>query len=109
MLSCFCSAIGNFWFGHNMHRFVVVLYDWCIPRISHDISKLLFCSFSFQILLENSVSVLYFLFIKRFLMVCVSCLELGLTDALVNFACIILCRRCYICLALNVITEKLIV
>ena len=42
-------------------------------------------------------------------MVCVSWLEFGLTDALVNFICIILCRLCYICLALNVITEKLVV
>ena len=37
-------------------------YKLC-PRISHNISTFLFCSFSFQISLESSVSVLYFLFI----------------------------------------------
>ena len=64
MLSSLWSAIANFSCRHNMHRFVDVLYDWCIPRISHDISTFLFCSFSFQISLESSVSVLYFLFLK---------------------------------------------
>ena len=52
MLSSLCSPIDNFSFRDNMHCFVAVLYDWCIPRISHDISKFLFCSFSFQISLE---------------------------------------------------------
>ena len=40
MLYCFCSGIANFSFKHNMHRFLAALYDWCIPRISHDISIL---------------------------------------------------------------------
>ena len=61
-ISCLCSAIANLSFWHNMHRFVAVLYDWCIPRIYHD----MFCSFSFQISLESWVSFLYFLFLKDF-------------------------------------------
>ena len=48
--------------------------------------------------LESSVSVLYFLLLKDFLLVCVSWTELGFTDAVLNFSSIILCRRCYICL-----------
>ena len=35
----------------------VVLYDWYIPGISHDISAFLFCSFSFQISQEIPMSV----------------------------------------------------
>ena len=40
-------------------------------------------------------------------MVFVSWLELGLTDAVVNFISVILWRQCYICLVQNVITETL--
>ena len=50
-----------------MCSFVAVSYNWCIPRTPHDISKLFLCSFSFQISLESSVSVLYFFcFLKNF-------------------------------------------
>ena len=66
MLSFLCSAIANFSFKYDMHRFVDVLYHLCIPRVSHDISTFLFCYFSFQISLESSVSVLYVLFLKDF-------------------------------------------
>ena len=54
MLSCLCRAITHFSFWHNMHRFVAVLYGRCIPRISHDVSAVLFGSFSLQISLESS-------------------------------------------------------
>ena len=90
-----------------MYRFVDVLYDWYIPRISHDISAFLFCSFTFQISLESSVSVLYFLFLKDFRWFAWH--EIGLTDAVVNFISVILWRRYYICLVQNVITETFIV
>ena len=65
MLSCLCITNANFSFKHNMHYFVVVLGDWCIRRIFHDVWIFLFCFSSFQILLEISVSVLYFLFLKK--------------------------------------------
>ena len=108
MWSCLCSTIANFSFRHNIHGFVAVLYDWCIPRISHDISTFLFYFFSFQISLESSVCFIFSVF-KRFSMACALWLELGLTDAVVNFISIILCRWSYICLVQNVITEKLTV
>ena len=41
----------------SFRKLDVVLCDWCIPRISHDISTFLFCSFSFQISLEIPVPV----------------------------------------------------
>lgn len=43
MLSSLYDAIANFWFMYNMHYFDVVLCDWFIPRISHDVSTFLFC------------------------------------------------------------------
>ena len=33
MLSSLWRANANFSFRHNIHRFVDVLHDWCIPRI----------------------------------------------------------------------------
>ena len=92
-------------FRHKVHRFVAVLHDWCIPRISHNASTFQFCSFSFQISLESSAQCVCFAFcfFKRFLMVCVSWLELSLTDAVVKFISIILCCRSYICLVHKVL------
>ena len=52
---------------------------------------------------QRSVYVLHFDFFKRFLMVCVSWLELSLTDAVVKFISIILCCRSYICLVHKVL------
>ena len=49
-----------------MHLFVAVLYDWWIPRIWHEISAFLFCSFGFQILSKSSVPVFFFCFQKNF-------------------------------------------
>ena len=49
-----------------MHLFVAVLYDWWIPRIWHEISAFLFCSFGFQILSKSSVPVFFFLFSEEF-------------------------------------------
>ena len=66
ILSSLWSHIANFPIRHDMRRFVDALYDWCIPRISHNISKFLFRFFSFQISLESSVSVLYFMLLKIF-------------------------------------------
>ena len=108
MLSSLWSAVANFSFRHNMHCFVAVLYDWCISRISHDKRTFLFCYFSFQISLERSLSVFYFLFLKdcRWF---VYLTWTNLTDVVVNFISIILCLWCYICLALDVNTETLIV
>ena len=106
MLSSLCSAVSNFLFRHDLQRFISVLYNWCIPRISHNISRLLFSSFSFQISLE-SVCFIFSVF-KRVLRVGLSWLELGLTDDAINFISIFLCC-CYICLAQNVITEAVTV
>ena len=61
-----CSAIDNFSFIDNMHHFVLVICNWGIARISHEISTFSFCFFGFHISLESSVSVLYFLFLKEF-------------------------------------------
>ena len=66
VISCLSSTIANFLFRHNMHHFAVVLYNWCVPAISHNIITFLFCSFSIHVSLESTVSVLYFLFLKDF-------------------------------------------
>ena len=65
MLSSFWSAIADF----RLDIACIVLLMCCTTDISLEfptILTLLFCSFSFQISLESSVSVLYFLFLKDF-------------------------------------------
>ena len=61
ILLSLCNTIFSFSFKHNEHLLLLVLYAWCLPKISHVMFALRLLSFNFQNLLESSVSDLWFL------------------------------------------------
>ena len=62
-----CKTIFSFSFNRNEHLLLLVLYAWCLPKISHVIFALCLLSFILQNSLESSVSDLRFLWLNDFL------------------------------------------
>ena len=62
-----CNAIFNLSFKHSEHLLLLVLYVWCLPKISHFMFALCLLSFILQSWLDSSVSDLQFLWLNNFL------------------------------------------
>ena len=62
-----CNAIFSFSFKHSEYLLLLVLYAWCLPKISHVMFALCLFYFILQNLLDSSVSDLRFLWLKDFL------------------------------------------
>ena len=102
MLSCLFSAVvlnTSFWC-----RIIRLVYHWDFPMYI----KILFCSFSFQISIEKFIVCFIFLIFERFLMVCISWLELFLTDARVNFISVTLCYNVILALYKTIFLGQLL-
>ena len=56
-----CNAIFSFSFKHSEHLLLLVLYAWCLPKISQVMLAPRLLSFIFQISFDSSVSDLRFL------------------------------------------------
>ena len=67
ILLSLCNAIFSFSFKHSEHLLLLVLYAWCLPKISHVMFALCLLSFTLQNLLDSSVSDLRFLWLNDFL------------------------------------------
>ena len=61
ILLSLCNTIFSFSFKHNEHLLLLVLYAWCLPKISHVMFVLCLLSFILQNSLDSSVSDLRFL------------------------------------------------
>ena len=61
-----CNAIFSFSFKHSEHLLLLVLYAWCVAKISHIMFVLRLLSFIFQNSLDSSVSDLRFLWLNNF-------------------------------------------
>ena len=59
LLLFLCNAIFSFSFKHNEHLLRLVLYAWCLPKISHVMFALRVLSFIFQNSPSSSVSDLF--------------------------------------------------
>ena len=62
-----CNAIFSFSFKHSEHLLLLVLYAWCLPKISHVMFALCLLSFILQNSLDSSVFDLRFLWLNDFL------------------------------------------
>ena len=62
-----CNAVFSFSFKHSEHLLLLVLYAWCLPKISHVMFALCLLSFILQNSLDSSVSDLRFLWLNDFL------------------------------------------
>ena len=67
MLLSLCNTIFCFSFKHNEHLLLLMLYAWCLPKISHVMFALCLLSFILQNSLDSSVSDLRFLWLNDFL------------------------------------------
>ena len=61
-----CNAVFSFSFKHSEHLLLLVLYAWCLPKISHVMFALRLFSFIFQNSLDSSESDLRFLWLNDF-------------------------------------------